>query len=87
MGFFLIFIKKYIMLITNKDELSLEIKETQKEKLLMAQNNDKRKRELISDIKTGLGKEIRKNPGRAKIIKKTRYEKFVIWLKKIFTKF
>jgi len=75
------------MLITNKDELSLEIKETQKEKVLMAQNNDKRKRELITEIKTGLGQEIRKNPGRAKIIKKTRREKFMIWLKKIFTKF
>ena len=75
------------MLITNKDELSLEIKETQKEKVLMAQNNDKRKRELITEIKTGLGQEIRKNPGRAKIIKKTRHEKFMIWLKKIFTKF
>lgn len=75
------------MLITNKDELSLEIKETQKEKVLMAQNNDKRKRELITEIKTGLGEEIRKNPGRAKIIKKTRREKFMIWLKKIFTKF
>jgi hypothetical protein len=75
------------MLITNKDELSLEIKETQKEKVLMAQNNDKRKRELITEIKTGLGEEIKKNPGRAKIIKKTRREKFMIWLKKIFTKF
>jgi hypothetical protein len=75
------------MLITNKDELSLEIKETQKEKVLMAQNNDKRKRELITEIKTGLGQEIRKNPGRAKIIKKTRREKFIIWLKNIFTKF
>lgn len=75
------------MLITNKDELSLEIKETQKEKVLMAQNNDKRKRELITEIKTGLGEEIRKNPSRAKIIKKTKREKFMIWLKKIFTKF
>ena len=75
------------MLITNKDELSLEIKETQKEKVLLSQINEKRKRELITEIKTGLGEEIRKNPGRAKIIKKTRYEKFMIWLKKIFTKF
>lgn len=75
------------MLITNKDELSLEINKTQKEKVLMAQINEKRKRELITEIKTGLGEEIRKNPSRAKIIKKTRYEKFMIWLKKIFTNF
>lgn len=70
-----------------KNELSLELEQSSKEKVLMAQNNDKRKRELITDIKTGLGKEIKKNPGRAKIIKKTRYEKFMIWLRKIFSKF
>lgn len=70
-----------------KDLLSLELEESSKEKVLMAQNNDKRKRELITEIKTGLGKEIKKNPGRAKIIKKTRYEKFIIWLRKVFTKF
>lgn len=75
------------MVRVNKDELSIELEQTQKEKVLMAQNNDKRKRELITEIKTGLGEEIKKNPGRAKIIKKTRYEKFMIWLRKIFTKF
>lgn len=75
------------MMQLKKDELSLELEQSSKEKVLMAQNNDKRRRELITDIKTGLGKEIKKNPGRAKIIKKTRYEKFMIWLKKIFTKF
>jgi hypothetical protein len=75
------------MKLVRKDELTLELEQTQKEKLLMAQNNDKRKRELITDIKTGLGEEIRKNPSRVKIIKKTRYEKFIMWLKKIFTKF
>jgi RNA-binding protein YhbY len=75
------------MIQVNKDELSLELEQTQKEKVLMAQNNEKRKRELITDIKTGLGEEIRKNPGRAKIIKKTKREKFMIWLKTIFTRF
>ena len=79
--------KKKIMKVTKKDELSIELDQTQKEKVLMAQNNDKRKRELITEIKTGLGEEIKKNPGRAKIIKKTRREKFMIWLKHIFTKF
>ena len=60
------------MLITNKDELSLEINKTQKEKVLLTQINEKRKRELITEIKTGLGEEIKKNTSRAKIIKKTR---------------
>lgn len=75
------------MVRVNKDKLTLELEKTEKEKVLMAQNNEKIKRELITEIKTGLGKEIKKNPSRAKIIKKTRYEKFIIWLRKVFTKF
>ena len=31
------------MVRVNKDELSIELEQTQKEKVLMAQNNDKRK--------------------------------------------
>ena len=45
------------------------------------------KLEFIKEIKTGLGSEIKEKGGRVTIIKKTRYEKFMIWVKKIFTKF
>jgi hypothetical protein len=45
------------------------------------------KLEFIKEIKTGLGSEIKEKGGRVTIIKKTRYEKFMIWFKKIFTKF
>jgi len=42
---------------------------------------------FIDEIKNGLGDEIKVNGGSVKIIKKTKYERFIIWLKKIFTKF
>lgn len=75
------------MLQSNETELSIEIKETAREKILFAENNERKKSQLINEIKMGLGAEIKKNPGKAKIIKKTRYEKLMLWLKKIFTKF
>jgi hypothetical protein len=70
-----------------KNELTIEIEQTEKEKILFAENNDRKKAQLIGEIKMGLGAEIKKNPGKAKIIKKTRAEKFKLWLKNIFTKF
>lgn len=45
------------------------------------------KARLINQIKTGLGIQIKQNPGKAKIIKKSYYQRFTIWLAKIFTKF
>lgn len=46
-----------------------------------------KKAQLINEIKSGLGAEIKKNPNKAKIIKKSWYERFMVTLKKIFTKF
>ena len=74
-------------MIPKKNELTLEIEQTEKEKILFSENNNRKKAQLIGEIKMGLGAEIKKNPGRAKIIKKTRSERFMIWLKNIFTKF
>ena len=42
---------------------------------------------LINELKSGLGSEIKKNPNKAKFIKKTWRERFMIMIKKIFTKF
>ena len=53
-----------------KNELTIEIEQTEKEKILFAENNDRKKAQLIGEIKMGLGAEIKKNPGKAKIIKK-----------------
>ena len=46
-----------------------------------------KKAQLINEIKSGLGAEIKKNPIKAKILKKSWYEKFMVTLKKIFTTF
>ena len=46
-----------------------------------------KKAQLINEIKSGLGNEIKRNPNKAKIIKKTLFERFMTTIKKIFTKF
>ena len=46
-----------------------------------------RKKRFISDLKNGLGEEIKKNPSKVKIIKQPWYKKFLNIIKKIFTKF
>ncbi len=45
------------------------------------------KYKFINEIKNGLGVDIKKNPNRVKIIKKTWFQKLCLSLKKIFTKF
>lgn len=42
---------------------------------------------FIKELKQGLGAEIKAKGGKVTVIKKTRYQKFMVWLKKIFTKF
>ena len=42
---------------------------------------------FVKELKQGLGAEIKANGGKVTVIKKTRYQKFMVWLKKIFTKF
>lgn len=44
------------------------------------------KDKFISEIKTTLGPEIKKNPSGVKIKEKTRKDKIVDWFKKIFNK-
>ncbi len=46
-----------------------------------------KKAQLINEIKSGLGEEIKKNPNKVKIIKKTWFERLMINIKKLFTKF
>lgn len=68
-------------------ELDFEIKYEResmvKETIATAVNKVK----FVNEIKQGLGSEIKQKGGRVTIVEKTRYEKFVAWLKKIFTKF
>ena len=72
---------------TKNTSLSREVKETEKEKMLDLAKTSKVKNKLITDIKNGLGSEIKKNPSKVKIIKKTWSQKLFANLRKIFTKF
>jgi hypothetical protein len=71
----------------SKDKASIELTESEREKLLLSENCERKKQQLISELKTGLGAQIKLNPGKVKIIKQTKSERFKNWLKNIFTKF
>jgi hypothetical protein len=42
---------------------------------------------FINEMKNGLGAEIKKNPNKINIIKKTRFQKFKSWFSGFFKKF
>lgn len=69
------------------DMLSRETKQVEKEKTIDIEKTTKIKNKLVNDIKNGLGVEMMKNPSKVRIIKKTRYQKFIANLQQIFTKF
>jgi|688.fasta_scaffold902870_1 hypothetical protein len=69
------------------EELVAEVKFELKELVKETKATESSKIEFIKDLKAGLGSEIKQKGGRVTIIKKTRYEKFIIWFKKIFTTF
>lgn len=50
-------------------------------------NTDLKKNQFINEIKSDLGKEVKKNPGRIKKIEKKWYQKLGLIIKSIFTKF
>ena len=64
-------------------EIEQEKKEIIKDKITTAVSKVK----FISEIKSGVGAEIKKNPKKIKIIEKTKGQKLLEWFKKIFTKF
>lgn len=68
---------------TIEREIELEEKELLRDKFVTAL----RKTQFVNELKNGLGAEIKKNPKGVKIIKPSRYKRFVSWLKKLFTKF
>lgn len=71
----------------NDKMLNREVKQAENEILLEKYKTALKKTQFINEIKSGLGKEIKSNPNKVKIIKKTWYQKLLIGLKKIFTKF
>jgi hypothetical protein len=68
-------------------QISREAEQVKKDLLVEKYKTALKKVQFVNEIKTGLGKDIKKNPGKAKFIKKTRYERFKLALKNIFTKF
>ena len=71
----------------NKNELTGEFKDEQKGMLNDTYLTALTKVQFANQIKNGLGKELKANPNGLKITKKTKYQKLILWLKKIFTKF
>jgi hypothetical protein len=68
---------------TVEKEIVLEEREILRDKFLTAM----RKTQFVNELKSGLGDEIKKNPRGIKIIKESRYKRFMSWLKTFFTKF
>lgn len=64
-----------------------EIQQTERQILLDKYTSALKKTKFINEIKDGLGKDIKLNGGKVKIIKKTKIQRFKGWLKGIFTKF
>ena len=71
----------------NDKMLDRESSQAKQDMLVEKYKTALKKNQFINELKTGLGEEIKKNPGKAKIIKKTWGERFILSLKKIFTKF
>ena len=70
-----------------KDAVSREIEQIERENLLDMYKTAQTKVKLISELKNGLGEDIKKNPNKVTFIKKTVYQRFMITIMKIFTKF
>ncbi len=69
------------------DLLKSETDEFEEEKIILSNKVNTSKETLIKNLKMGLGDEIKKNPNKVKVIKKSAYQRFIIFIKNIFTKF
>jgi hypothetical protein len=72
---------------SKKNIIDIEIEGAEREKLLDMYKTARVKAKFINELKTGLGKDIKSNPSKVKIIKKTWYQKIATIIKNIFTKF
>lgn len=71
----------------NNKFVSKELKTLEQELLLEKYKTALKKVQFINEIKSGLGADIKSNPNKVKVIKKSWYQKIVLIIKKIFTKF
>lgn len=72
---------------SRKDPINREIEIIEKEMLADKYVTALRKVKFINELKSGLGDDIKANPSRVKIIKKSLFQRIKETLKKIFTKF
>jgi len=70
-----------------KSIVDIELQQAERDKLLDMYKTARTKVMFINELKTGLGDDIKTNPSKVNIIKKTWYQKLLITLKKIFTTF
>lgn len=70
-----------------EDIIDQELNKNERQELLEKYKTAMNKVKFINQIKGPLGTDIKKNPGRAHIIKKSWSERFILGLKKLFTKF
>lgn len=68
--------------LTNK-----EVQKAEREILMAKYQTALKKGQFISELKNGLGDDIKTTGGKVKIIKKTWFQRFMLRLKKIFTTF
>ena len=70
-----------------KSIVDIEMEQAERDKLLDMYKTARTKAMFINELKTGLGNDIKTNPSKVNIIKKTWFQKLKITLKKIFTTF
>jgi len=70
-----------------KDLAAKEVEQLEREILGDIYLTNIKKNQFISELKSGLGAEIKANPNKVKVIKKTIPQKIKLFLMKIFTKF
>lgn len=69
------------------NDINREIKAIERDIELDRQNTLTKKKQLINELKMGLGEEMKRNPRQIKIIKKPLSQKIKSFLAKIFTRF
>jgi len=69
-----------------KREFIKELDQTEQDIVSTRYATALKKTQFINELKNGLGQEMKKNPNAVKIIKKSRYKKFISWVKKLFIK-
>lgn len=71
----------------NDKMIGREANQAERDMLVEKYKTALKKNQFINELKIGLGEEIKKNPSKVKIIKKTWRERFMLGFKKLFTKF